>query len=143
MRNRIAAIVIALAATGVLAAVASSSGGRQQVTRTVNARTWTHFSDHIRDLHASAARRQKAKKTMFIRGRGSLHTISSTTPAELVTLSCPARWTAIAGGFIASSPLVFLSTNSFDPAHKNAMDIAVTYIGNSSATWTPEETCVK
>jgi hypothetical protein len=143
MRNRIAAITIAVAATAVLTGVASSSGGRQQVARTVNARSWTHLNDYVNDRAASPARKRKSKKTKFIRGRGSLHTISSTDPAQFVTLNCPAHWTAIAGGFIASSPLVLLSTDAFDPIHKNAMDIAVTYLGNSSATWSPEGTCEK
>jgi hypothetical protein len=143
MRNGIAAIVIALAAAAVLTGVASSSGGRQQVTRTVQARSWTHLNDYVRDHGASASRKPKAKKTKFIRGSGSVHTISSSAPAQVVTLNCPARWTAIAGGFTASSPLVFLSTDAFDPTHKNAMDIAVTYVGNSSATWIPEGTCEK
>jgi hypothetical protein len=143
MRNRIAAIVIAAAATAVLTGVASSSGGRQQVSRTVNARSWTHSTDYVRDRGASAARRRRSRKTKFIRGRGNVHTISSSDPAQVVALNCPVRWTAIAGGYLASSPLVLLSTDAFDPTHKNAMDIAVTYIGNSSATWIPEGTCEK
>lgn len=145
MRRLLILAGVVCAGMAVAVPVALSSDGATQITRVLRgARLPATVTQEQVDVARSpdfATRKPQSRKTVFKRGVGPQNTVAADT-AQVVELHCPARFTAISGGFLADNPAVVLSTMSFDPRSRTGMIIRVSDLASAGTTnWFAEVAC--